>query len=99
MGLDIVPLLINYTGATIDWEYLVICYIDPCSKVDQCNCVVTVPLDYTEVQRNIIKNCAIKAGFTVTQVISEPAAACLAYGLGQDDISERYHCLVSRLGT
>ena len=64
------------------------------SEVDQCNCVVTVPLDYTEVQRNIIKNCAIKAGFRVTQVISEPKAACLAYGLGQDDISQRYHCLV-----
>ena len=60
---------------------------------------MTVPLDYTEVQRNIIKNCAIKAGFRVTQVISEPAAACLAYGLGQDDISERYHCLVFRSGT
>ena len=78
---------------------IIICYIDPCSKVDQCNCVVTVPLDYTKDQRNIIKNCAIKAGFRVTQVISEPAAACLAYGLGQDDISERYHCLVFRSGT
>ena len=73
---------------------IIICYIDPCSKVDQCNCVVTV-----EDQRNIIKNCAIKAGLRVTQVISEPAAACLAYGLGQDDISERYHCLVFRSGT
>ena len=43
--------------------------------MDQCACVVTVPLDYSQEQRNVIMNCAIKAGFKVAQVISEPAAA------------------------
>ena len=56
--------------------------------------MVTVPLHYTRDQRNVIRDCATKAGFRVSQVISEPGAACLAYGLGQDDVRERYHVLV-----
>ena len=32
------------------------------------------------------------------QVISEPAAACLAYGLGQSDPEERFHVVVLRIG-
>ena len=68
------------------------------SEVDQCNCVLTVPRDYNEAQRNFVRQAASKAGFKVTQVISETAAACLAYSLGQDEISERYHALVFRSG-
>ena len=34
----------------------------------------------------------------VCKVISEPGAACLAYGLGQVDMSERCHVLVLRSG-
>jgi len=68
------------------------------SEVDQCNTVLTVPLQYTSEQREMVRACASSAGFRVSQVISEPAAACLAYGLGQDDPSDRYHCLVFRAG-
>jgi len=68
------------------------------SEVENCNCVVTCPLDYTPEQRQVISTCATKAGFKVTQVISEPAAACLAYSLGQEDVNERFHCLVFRSG-
>jgi len=68
------------------------------TDVSQCNSVVTVPLDYTLDQRNIIKTCATRAGFKVSQVISEPGAACLAYGLGQEGEDERYHCVVFRCG-
>ena len=70
------------------------------SDVDQCQTVVTVPLEYTAEQRGSVRRCAGQAGFRVSQVISEPAAACLAYGLGQDtdDQGERYHCLVFRAG-
>ena len=60
---------------------------------------MTCPLDYTSEQRKVISTCATRAGFKVTQVISEPAAACLAYSLGQDDVNERFHCLVFRSGT
>jgi len=69
-----------------------------CANISDSNCVLTVPLSYTEEQRNIVKNTADKAGFKVMQVISEPVAACLAYGLGQIEPSERYHCLVFRVG-
>ena len=31
-------------------------------------------------------------------MISEPAAACLAYGLGQSDPEERFHAVVLRIG-
>merc|ERR1719431_1829903 len=69
-----------------------------CSDVDQSNCVLTVPLDYTEDQRTVVKNVASKTGFKVVQVISEPVAACLAHGVGQLDLSERFYCLVFRVG-
>ena len=45
-----------------------------------------------------IRDCTTKVGFRVSQVISEPGATCLAYGVGQDDASERYHVLVLRSG-
>jgi len=69
-----------------------------CTNISESNCVLTVPLSYTQEQRTIIKNTALKAGFKVVQVISEPVAACLAHGLGQLEPSERYHCLVFRAG-
>merc|ERR1712051_872563 len=39
-----------------------------------------------------------KVGFRVVQLISAPAAACLAYGLGQLDPGEREIALVYRVG-
>jgi len=68
------------------------------ANIGDSNCVLTVPLSYTEEQRNIIKNTGVKAGFKVVQVISEPVAACLAYGLGQLEPSDRYYTLVYRVG-
>jgi len=68
------------------------------TDVDRNNTVVTVPLDYTEEERAVVRQGATAAGFNVVQVISEPAAACLAHHLGQQEVSERYHCLVYRIG-
>jgi len=68
------------------------------ANIGDSNCVLTVPLSYTEDQRSIIKNTGVKAGFKVVQVISEPVAACLAYGLGQLEPSDRYYTLVYRVG-
>lgn len=45
--------------------------------------VLSVPLDFTTAQRKTVWKAAEKAGFNVLQVISEPAAALLAYGIGQ----------------
>ena len=49
-------------------------------------------------QREIVKKCAISAGFNVTQVISEVAAATLAYDISQEshDLTEK--CLVYQCG-
>lgn len=68
------------------------------AEVDEKNTVVTVPLDFDANRRRLVAECAESAGFHVVQVISEPAAACLAYSLGQLDHNECYRCLVYRCG-
>lgn len=45
--------------------------------------VVSVPLSFTSEERQLVWRSAEKAGFHILQVISEPAASLLAYGLGQ----------------
>lgn len=51
--------------------------------------VITVPSNFNDAQREIIKNCFISVGFKVIRIINEPSAAALAYGLshslGQDE--------------
>ena len=61
--------------------------------------VITVPLDFTKKQREAVKKCAISAGFNVTQVISEVAAATLAYDISQEnqDLPEQ-KCLIFQCG-
>lgn len=41
--------------------------------------VITIPVYYTDIQREITKECATKAGFNVIRIINEPTAAALAY--------------------
>ena len=60
--------------------------------------MLTVPYGYTVAQRELVSKCAEAAGFHVLQVVSQPAAACLAYGLGQSDNTECAKCLVYRCG-
>ena len=43
--------------------------------------ILTVPSNFNDIQRNIIINCARKAGFNVLRLINEPTAAAFAYGL------------------
>lgn len=57
-----------------------------------------MPWDYTPEQRDTVKMCAEKAGFQVLQIISEPAAAAMAYNLGQVDVEETFTTLVYRSG-
>lgn len=68
------------------------------TDVNHNNTVLTVPLSYTKQEREAVAKCAKDAGFNVVQVISEPTAACLSYGLGQVDLNERFNCLVYRVG-
>ena len=43
--------------------------------------VITVPSNFNDLQREIIKKNYINAGFDVLRIINEPSAAALAYGL------------------
>ena len=45
--------------------------------------VLSVPLCFSSEVRKSVWKAAEKAGFNVLQVISEPAAALLSYGVGQ----------------
>jgi len=67
-----------------------------CANVDASNTVVSVPRHFTQQQRELVKQAASEAGFTVVQVVNEPVASCLAHGLEQDQ--ERKHVLVYRVG-
>ncbi|XP_048511782.1 heat shock 70 kDa protein 14 isoform X2 [Athalia rosae] len=61
------------------------------------NVVLCVPLRFNPDSIRMWSKSAISAGFRVLQVISEPAAACLAYGIGQDK-KESCYTLVYRIG-
>jgi len=65
---------------------------------DDLRTVLTVPAAFTPDQRAAVAKSADAAGFNVVQVISEPAAACLAYGLGQSDPEDRFYVVVLRIG-
>lgn len=45
--------------------------------------VITVPQEFSPIQRNEIKDAGYKAGFTEIELQSEPIAAAVAYGLEQ----------------
>ena len=69
-----------------------------CKDVSDAQAVLSVPLEWTGEERSMISNAATKVGFKVVQMISAPAAACLAYGLGQTEPNEREIALVYRVG-
>jgi len=69
-----------------------------CKEVSEAHTVLSVPLDWSRDERSLVGNAATKVGFRVVQLISAPAAACLAYGLGQLDPGEREIALVYRVG-
>ena len=70
-----------------------------CKEVCEAHTVLSVPLDWNQEERSLVGNAATKVGFRVVQLISAPAAACLAYGLGQLEPEEREIALVYRFET
>ncbi|XP_021923589.1 heat shock 70 kDa protein 14-like isoform X2 [Zootermopsis nevadensis] len=60
--------------------------------------VLAIPLHFQQNSRQTVMRSAEEAGFEVLQVISEPSAAVLAYGVGLSNLDEEHHCLVYRLG-
>ncbi len=53
--------------------------------MDVENAVITVPAYFGERQRQATKQAGEIAGLTVDRIINEPTAACLAYGLDEDE--------------
>lgn len=58
--------------------------------------VITVPANFNDAQRQATKEAGEKAGFTVNQIINEPTAAALAYGI--DNMSSEGKILVYDIG-
>nr|XP_046234501.1 heat shock 70 kDa protein 14 [Scatophagus argus]XP_046234502.1 heat shock 70 kDa protein 14 [Scatophagus argus] len=66
---------------------------------DVTEAVITVPFEFAHVQKRALREAAEAAGFHVLRLIHEPAAALLAYDIGQDGgESGRSHVLVYKLG-
>ena len=52
------------------------------------NAVFTIPTQFTKKQKESIKQAAKDAGIKIPRLISEPTAAALAYGIGDDLVSK-----------
>lgn len=66
------------------------------SNEEDLKLVLAAPLHWSNVSRERLMKCAELAGFDVLQVISEPAAALLAYNI--EETPEDVNVLVYRLG-
>ena len=60
------------------------------NKFKNCNLksVITVPSNFNDIQREIIKKNFISIGFNVIRIINEPSAAALSYGLTSTCLDE-----------
>ncbi|XP_072233314.1 heat shock 70 kDa protein 14 [Leuresthes tenuis] len=65
---------------------------------DISDTVITVPFEFALAQRQAVRQAAEAAGFHVLRMIHEPAAALLAYDIGQDCSTGKSHVLVYKLG-
>ncbi|KAF7647734.1 hypothetical protein LDENG_00167480 [Lucifuga dentata] len=65
---------------------------------DVTDAVVTVPFEFAHAQKKALREAAEAAGLHVLRLIHEPAAALLAYDVGQDCPSGKSHVLVYKLG-
>uniref|UniRef100_A0A4W6EMP2 Heat shock protein 14 n=1 Tax=Lates calcarifer TaxID=8187 RepID=A0A4W6EMP2_LATCA len=72
---------------------------------DVTEAVITVPFEFAHAQKLALREAAEAAGFHVLRLIHEPAAALLAYNIGQDcysgkraDVFGDFHVLVYKLG-
>ena len=60
------------------------------NNIKEFKTVISVPSNFNDIQREIIKNCFISVGFIILRIINEPSAAALAYGLNNvSDIEEK----------
>jgi molecular chaperone DnaK (HSP70) len=98
----------NNTTTLFSVEELVILYLSylkmytteflNCDKGTVFDLVITIPVYYTDTQREITKECATKAGFNVIRIINEPTAAALAYTQTIDSEQQEENVLVFDCG-
>jgi actin-like ATPase involved in cell morphogenesis len=55
--------------------------------------VLSIPLHFQQNSRQTVMRSAEEAGFEVLQVISEPSAAVLAYGVGLSNLDEEQYAI------
>uniref|UniRef100_A0A667YAK6 Heat shock protein 14 n=1 Tax=Myripristis murdjan TaxID=586833 RepID=A0A667YAK6_9TELE len=65
---------------------------------DVTDAVITVPFEFAQAQKGALRDAAEAAGFNVLRLIHEPAAALVAYNIGQDCPSGKSHVLVYKMG-
>ncbi|XP_077400564.1 heat shock 70 kDa protein 14 [Vanacampus margaritifer] len=65
---------------------------------DVTDAVITVPFEFGHPQKQALREAAEAAGFNVLRLIHEPAAALLAYNIGQDCSAPKSHVVVYKLG-
>ncbi|XP_035767462.1 heat shock 70 kDa protein 14 [Neolamprologus brichardi] len=62
---------------------------------DVSDAVITVPSEFAHAQKRALRNAAEAAGFNVLRLIHEPAAALLAYDIGQESPSGK-RCVLGK---
>ena len=67
------------------------------SEINIENAVITVPVDFDSIQKDLIKKSAEKSGFKNIRLLNEPTAAAFAYGIIQN-VNERKKILVIDIG-
>ena len=59
------------------------------NNIQTLDTIITVPSNFNDNQREMIKNSFIFNGFNVLRIINEPSAAALAYGLSSNNLEEK----------
>ena len=76
---DILNIFINHIKSLILKKF---------PKLNEIETVITVPSNFSDIQREIIRDAFINNKFSVIRIINEPSAAALAYGLHQEGESK-----------
>jgi molecular chaperone DnaK (HSP70) len=66
------------------------------NNIDEINTVITVPSNFNDSQREIIKSAFNSVNINVIRILNEPSAAALAYGL--DTINDEENIMVVDIG-
>ena len=61
--------------------------------------VISVPLIFNDIERELTKKAGEMAGFKIERIINEPTAAALFYGFKEKNLSEKEKILVINLGS